>query len=307
MSDWIQLIDQNSLTFLVWLQGFQSGGLTAVMRFLSYLGTEYFFLLLLPFLYWVVSKRWGVMVGLSLLFSSYLVGIFKWTFNIPRPPSPPVTHLWTETSPSFISGHATTAMAVWGTLASLVQRLWFWLIAGILIFGIGFSRLYLGVHYPLDVVAGWLMGALVAWAVLGLAPRFGRSLGAWPAAVALLGALGVSLLMILLHPGWPETKQWPAPNAIQLGGILFGMLSGLIWDSKALHFRVDGPWWQRLLRLLVGLLLVALCYLLPKWVVPSLDATPGLAVAVRFLRYALVGLTVSGLAPWLFKRLHLAD
>jgi len=75
MGDLIQTIDQASVPFLVWLQGFQSDGLTSVMRFFSYLGTEYFFILLLPFLYWTISKRWGAMVAFALTFLTSIFGI----------------------------------------------------------------------------------------------------------------------------------------------------------------------------------------------------------------------------------------
>ncbi len=308
MSEWIQAIDQASIPFLVWLQSFQSGGLTAIMRFFSTLGTEYFFMLLLPFLYWTISKRWGVLVSLSLIFSSYLTGIIKTLFNLPRPPSPPVEKLWHETSPSFTSGHAATAMAVWGTLAILVHKVWFWLLAVFLIFFIGFSRLYLGVHYPADVIGGWVLGLVVAWAVLAGAPRIEVAVRTWSAGKMLVAALALSLLMLLIHPVRPEAGGWPAPGAVQLAGMLLGMLAGLVWDVKSLHFRVNGPLRKRILRLLLGLVVLAVCYVTPKLLLVQLDVTSyPMEQMLRFGRYALVGFVVSGLAPWLFAKAHLAE
>ena len=308
MGEWIQAIDQASIPFLVWLQGFQSDGLTSVMRFFSYLGTEYFFILLLPFLYWTISKRWGAMVAFALIFSSYLSSFIKAIFNLPRPPSPPVEKLWHETSPSFISGHATTAMAIWGTLAALTRRTWFWILAIFLIFFIGFSRLYLGVHYPADVIGGWLIGLLVAWGVVTLLPRLEDTIKSWSAGKMLLAALALSLLLTFILPSWSAEKLWPAPTAVQLGGLLFGMLAGLAWDVKSLHFRVEASWGKRLLRLLVGLLLLAAVYVGPKLLFDQFGAMAYMAAqTLRFLRYALVGFVVSGLAPWLFGLLRLSD
>ena len=308
MSEWIQTLDQASIPFLVWLQSFQSDGLTTVMRFFSFLGTEYFYMLLLPFLYWTISKRWGAMVAFSLIFASYLSSFIKWVFNLPRPPSPPVEKLWTETSPSFISGHATTAMAVWGTLAVLVHRIWFWILAVLLIFFIGFSRLYLGVHYPADVIGGWVTGLIVAWGVLALAPRLESTVLGWSTGKMLIAALALSLIMVLIHPRWQEENLWPAPNAVQLGGLLFGMLAGLVWDVKSLHFHVSGPWSKRVLRLLVGLAVLVVFYVGPKLLLDQLSITSfTVEQSLRFLRYALVGFTVSGLMPWLFAKVRLAD
>ena len=308
MGDWIQAIDQASIPCLVWLQGFQTGGLTAVMRFFSYLGTEYFFLLLLPFLYWTISKRWGALVAFSLIFSAYLAGFIKWTFNLPRPPSPPVEKFWHETSPSFISGHAVTAIAVWGTLAALVRRTWFWLLAAVIIFFVGFSRLYLGVHYPADVIGGWLVGALVAWVVVAGSARLWPVVKDWSAGLMLLVALALSLALVFIHPRWIEENLWPAPNAVQLGGLLFGMVAGLVWDVKSLHFQVDGPWSKRILRLILGFVVVAAFYIGPKLIIDQLEISDFLLEqSMRFVRYALVGFAVSGLAPWLFQRLRLAE
>jgi undecaprenyl-diphosphatase len=80
-------------------------------------------------------------------------------------------------SPSFPSGHALTSAAVYGTLAFLLVRLEptrrmrrvTLAGAGLLILGIGFSRLYLGVHYPSDVIAGYLAGFVWAtWCAMGV-------------------------------------------------------------------------------------------------------------------------------------------
>jgi undecaprenyl-diphosphatase len=72
-------------------------------------------------------------------------------------------------SPSFPSGHAMSAMVVYGSVAYLVGRLepgphlrlTTWAVATVVILGIGTSRMYLGVHYPSDVVGGFLAG--LAW------------------------------------------------------------------------------------------------------------------------------------------------
>lgn len=87
-----------------------------------------------------------------------------------------VPHLREVTSPSFPSGHATLAAAVYLTLGAVLAqvvrgrwtRTYCLLLPMIIVFVVGLSRVYLGVHYPTDVLGGWALGlawALVCWAV----------------------------------------------------------------------------------------------------------------------------------------------
>jgi undecaprenyl-diphosphatase len=98
-----------------------------------------------------------------------LGGLLKLIYARPRPDLVP--HLVAVSSSSFPSGHATDSAIVYLTLAALLartvperpQRLWIIGAAILLTLLIGVSRVYLGVHWPSDVVAGWMIGA--AWAL----------------------------------------------------------------------------------------------------------------------------------------------
>ncbi len=99
----------------------------------------------------------------------------KDAYNRPRPDLVP--HGSYAYSASFPSGHSTLSAAVYLTLAMLISSLepnrgtksLVFVVAGLLVVGIGFSRVYLAVHWPSDVLAGWCLGAawaLAAWIVL---------------------------------------------------------------------------------------------------------------------------------------------
>ena len=96
-----------------------------------------------------------------------------------------VPHLVAVTSPSFPSGHAMLAAVAFLTLGALLARfssrrrtkIYFLSLAFLLTFLVGSSRVYLGVHYPTDVLAGWCIG--LAWAlVCWLAARYLQERGA---------------------------------------------------------------------------------------------------------------------------------
>lgn len=89
----------------------------------------------------------------------------------PRPHYAPLVRL--PTDPSFPSGHAATSFAGATMLALLVPRLAPALY--VLAIGIAFSRVYVGVHYPLDVLAGAVLGAAIGWAGARALPRLERS------------------------------------------------------------------------------------------------------------------------------------
>lgn len=130
--------------------------------------------------------RHGLLGAASIGAASVVMGIAKRTVARERPDL--LEPLIVEHGFSFPSGHATLSMTAYGVLAVIVARsrlpaavrIGFIGLAGVLVFLIGLSRVWIGVHYPTDVLAGWTTGAVI---VLGFA-ALTRRVSTEPAAVA---------------------------------------------------------------------------------------------------------------------------
>jgi undecaprenyl-diphosphatase len=114
------------------------------------------------------AAMWLVLI--ATLGGTLLSFMLKFFFGRERPDA--TFHLVTVHSPSFPSGHAMLSAVVYLTLGALLaqvvssraDKMYFIIVAFVLTLLIGLSRVYLGVHYPTDVLAGWSVG--LAWALL---------------------------------------------------------------------------------------------------------------------------------------------
>lgn len=109
-------------------------------------------------------SRAGLLGSFALTLSFGLVQLIKRSVSRPRPQMPPGLETLVRTPDrfSFPSGHSAASLSVAMPIALAVGGLWGWAIMG-LAFIIGFSRAYLGVHYPGDVLAGWLLALIGIW------------------------------------------------------------------------------------------------------------------------------------------------
>jgi len=317
---------------LPWILKLQSLGswLTPPMKFFTFLGYEQFYVLVLPVLLWCIDVGLALRVGTLLLTSNMLASTLKLIFGLPRPYwiSRRVLALSTEPSFGLPSGHAMNAVTLWGRIAAAIQRRWALAAALSLMFLIPLSRLELGVHFPADVIAGWICGALVLFVFLKYESSVSESLArarpttrllvAVVAPIALVGlALGVRSVRAGLGfpPSWAEMAAAASPasapidplnagSILAIGGIFLGFAVGgallVGWGG----FRVEGPWTQRLARFGVGLAGVLVIFMGLAALLPG-GASP-LVTILRVLRYAFVGFWISYMAPRVFVWARLA-
>jgi membrane-associated phospholipid phosphatase len=301
------------------------GWLKLPMQVITQLGSEVFFLLSVSLLYWCVNSRLGIQVALILLLSTSLNSVLKLAFASPRP-------YWfrgqgeiigeMEASFGLPSAHAQSAVAVWGLIAQRQRQHWIKIAALLLIFLIGLSRLYLDVHFLIDVLTGWLVGAVV----LLLFSRFAQPVAQWFQQYRLSQQMAIALIssILLLLPSllvaqireiwqfplpWLERLQHISPEAspppfslempVSLAGTWFGLVIGLLWLSQRQPWHPTGTLKIRFSRYLIGIVVAVAIWAGLSALFP--DGPTPLAYSLRYLRYALVGGWIAAGAPIVFR------
>ena len=317
------------LQMIEWLQGFGEW-LTKPMEFFSLIGTEYFFLLAAPAIYWCWDTTLGLQAGLLLMVNANLNTYLKILFHTPRPfwISKTVKPLAFESSFGLPSGHAQNSMGFWGMIGAYFRKRWLWALVILVIFLIGISRLYLAVHFPHDVLVGWLIGCLAMWIFLMVS----RPVAAWIKQRAfilqVIIILAFSLCLIMFgylsrmavsdfelpnewianaasaYPDEDTIAPFDISGIISNSGAFFGLAAGACWLRIQGGYNTKGTLPQQLGRYLIGALGVFILWAGLDKLFP--EGVTWLPYLLRYIRYMLVGLWVSALAPMVFIKLRLA-
>ena len=300
--------------------------LAPVMRFLSSLGQVEFYILVLPILYWVFDAGLAVRFTFLLVLSGFSNAFLKITFHAPRPYwlDTRVKAFANESSFGLPSGHAQNAATLGGYITTLVNSGKLKALVFTLVFLIGFSRIYLGVHFLSDVVAGWVIGGFLLLLFIGLE----KKVVAWfsPQAVIwkTVWMVILSLFIIILMVGWLSvqsmtpvplywvaniknlagiiyTTPYSADDTITFSGVFLGMMLGNMWLNQLMKYNpASGTLRQKLGRIFLGFLgLLAIVYGINA-IFPASSDFPG--QILRFSRFGFASLWISFLAPFLFKK-----
>lgn len=321
----MQSILELGIQLVIFLQS-MGDVLVIPMQIVSSLGTENFFLIIAPVMYWCIDANLGFRLGLYLMISASLNDALKVFFHTTRPYwiDTRVIAYSAETGFGFPSGHSMNSTAIWGTLAASLRKTWFWIVAILLIFLIGLSRLYLGMHFPTDVLAGWFFGALLIFLLFWIEKPILRWIEGQTDVQKIILALIASLLLIaigyiarLTLAGWEVPAVWIQNAALGTGiakpidpldpcslvssaGAFFGLVLGYVILEHMGGFQVPGSLWQKNTRFFIGLVGILFFWKGLDFIFPDgIDLIP---LIFRYIRYALVGTWVTGGAPWVFIR-----
>jgi len=289
-------IFQWGLNFITMIQQIDTSLIDSFFRAVTSLGDELFYLILFPFLLWCVDFYLGLQVGIIFLLSVYVNNGIKEIFQQPRPfeilPEIQKIH---ASGYGFPSGHAQSSLVVWGSIAYWQKQIWIRNLSILLILLIGFSRIYLGVHFPTDILGGWFFGGIIL--CLNIFVFLKVKLNFSPENM-IFKIIGITLFPIIL------LQFQSSPDTISSMAALMGVGYGLLLFHSSIGEIRLGNWLQRLFSFLLGAIGIGILYLGMKFILPS--ESQSFYQLSRFFRYLLLGIWISFGAPWLFIRMGLA-
>ncbi|HKM08577.1 MAG TPA: phosphatase PAP2 family protein [Sphaerochaeta sp.] len=293
-------------TILLFFQNISSPFMDSFANVASAVGEQTFVIAVMLYILWNIDKNKGFTICSTLLFSVMTMGLLKAIVRAPRPfqvlQSINGKRLATATGYSFPSGHTTTSSSFYSALAFAFRKRGLSILCAVMIVLVGTSRLYLGVHWPIDVFGGLVLGigiTLVAYRKLsslyenkGKRYTFSIIVGS----ITLVSGLALAILLNAHSVDEVAFTDFMKSLALAGGGYL-----GFAFEAKKVNYTVEASIQKKLLRYFLGMVGV-LAIMALKALIPI-----GLYSIGSFARYALLGFWATGLFPFIGKRVLFSD
>lgn len=296
------------MKFLYFLEGIRNPVCDAIVGILTYLGDEIAFLAVALAIFWCFSKHKGYYL-LSVGFIGVLANqALKLIFRIPRPwvldPNfkPVESAVPAATGYSFPSGHTQNAASTFGGLARSSKKLWARITFAAVVVLVGFSRMYLGVHTPKDVITSLVIGAVLVFALYPLFQYAQKNEKVYYIIFASLFALSLAYVAFtLIYPNFVTLDQAHIDSGIKNGATIAGATAGILIaypiEKKYIGFDEKAPLLGQIVKLLVGLgIVIAL-----KSGLKAVFGGDDEHMILRAVRYCLLVVFSAGVYPLTFK------
>lgn len=295
------------MNFLYFLEGLRRPIADTFFSLITYLGDETCFMALAVILFWCVSKRRGYYLFAVGFFGVVANQFLKLLFRIPRPwiTDPQFTIVESARAAasgySFPSGHTQNIVGTMGVIAATTRYRWLRVLCIVAAILVPFSRMYLGVHTPLDVGVSFAIALVLVvalWFLFRDEVSFRCSVPYVLGALVLCSVLYMVFVLVYTFPADidPDNLAAGIKNAYVMCGCAVGLLVSYIYDRKRLNFDTKAPFLGQLLKVVLGLALLmgirlGLSLLLKKL---------GASVAFDALRYFLMVIFAGCIWPHTF-------
>lgn len=300
------------MAFLRFLESIRTGVGDFFFATVTHIGEEVFFLALAILFFWCISKRQGYYILMTGLVGTVVNQWLKIVCRIPRPwiidPNlTPVGDAVAEaTGYSFPSGHTQNVAGTFGCIGRYNKQRWIKITAISVILLVAFSRMYLGVHTPLDVTTSLGVAALLVFAFFFIFKSEESMDKFMPYLIAgsMLVSFGFVIYVSLLSEGDFATAADLAnlasakKNAATLTGCLFGLALVYPLDRFVIKFDTKGRWYSQVIKFALG---IAIVLAIKSGLNKPLISLFGNEYVARSVRYFLIVAFAGAVWPLTFK------
>ena len=300
---------EGCMPFLYFIESIRNPFFDWFFATITHLGEETFFLVIAILFFWCINKREGYFILITGLVGTVVNQMAKLIFRIPRPwvldPDFDIIESAREeaTGYSFPSGHTQNIAGTYGAISAYKPKKWKTALCVTLIVLVAFSRMYLGVHTPLDVIVSLAVALLL---ILALRPCFAseesfKKSMPWIVIGSVVISLGFLAYVLAISGDTgldPHNYHSGLKNACTLLGCTAGLILVYFVDSKFIHFDTKARWYAQIIKLVGGL---AGVLAIKAGLSAPLTALFGNEFVARAVRYFLIVAFAGAVWPLTFK------
>ncbi len=270
------------LDIIRFIQSFQQPLLDNFFELITMLGESTVIISIILGIYWCLDKRRGECIAYAFFTSSLLNNTLKNIFKAKRPIGEEGVRslrVHTATGYSFPSGHSQGAAATYGVVCLIYRKHKLAVILLLIPLLVGLSRLYLGVHYPKDVIAGIILGSITCYITYKLFTKVKNK-----------QLLYLITLIIFL----PSVFNSSADFSKSIGTFI-GFTIGTWFEANYVNFHVNIKLYKKIIRFIIGIVLIIIVKILFSYLSLQSDY-------LKFMKESILSFLGFGLYPYMFSK-----
>lgn len=303
------------MEFLQLLESIRTPVLDAFFSTVTHLGEETFFMLIGLIFFWCVSKKQGYYILFIGFLGTVVNQFLKLIFRVPRPwvknPNFTVVNSAVEeaTGYSFPSGHTQTSVGTFGAIARARTEKWLRIISIIICILVPLSRMYLGVHTPLDVGVSFCIALIMVFVFYPLIDKAIEKPMLMQAMFICMTALTVGYVLFVELYSFPadidiHNYESGVKNGYKILGCFLGIWLSYELDQRFIHFETKASFVAQILKVVLGAALVFLIKSVLKQPLYAIIPDTFVADGVRYFIIAAFGGCVWPLTFKLFAKIN---
>lgn len=294
---------ENGMELLKMLQEIRNPVLDVVFKFFTLFGEELVITAVICIMFWCVNKKAAYRIAFSFFASGLVIQGLKITFRVERPwirdnsvvPIEGATK--TATGYSFPSGHTQSGTSLFTCVAYFIQKKWAMVLSSIIIAGVMISRMYLGVHTPMDVGVSFVVTFLLTAVICGIYDKL-DAMDKKHKKLVMYIMLGISLALIIYNGVLLKLDCLSYANAadcFKAAGAGIGFAVGWYIENEYIKFETRQIWWKQIIKLLIGVAVAVALKSLPKLISDS-------SAIIDVTRYFVTVMWITCVYPLIIKK-----